>query len=307
MIQNLAYVVFRSPTFEEWRSFGTDLVGAALAPDGPDGSVRLRLDGRAWRLEVAPGERDEIDCMGWDVGAEHFDSTIAAVEHFGCVVEESTMLADSRGADRLARFVDPFGLWHELAVGIQDVGAFAPAPQLNGSFVTGQQGMGHIVLMLPSLEDGTRFVTEALGMVLSDTIVQGVTIRFFHCSGSASRHHSLAMTEVPGRSGVHHVMVEFSDLDDVGQAYDRVRAAGLSLSMDYGRHPNDLVTSFYVRTPSGFDLEIGAGGVTVDDSDWQPDTYDATSLWGHKPPPEGALRPGILQRIEPRHTETKGA
>lgn len=300
VIQNLAYVMFRSPESEAWRSFATDIVGGALAPDGIDGSVRVRIDDRPWRLAVAPGDRDELDCIGWDVAAEHFESTVADVERFGCEVDESKTMAEARGAQKLATFVDPFGLRHELAVGIDRIDGFSPAPHLNGAFVTGGQGMGHIVVMLPSLEAGTRFATEALGLVLSDTIHDRVTIRFFHCTGTASRHHSLAMTEVPGRCGVHHVMVEFSDLDDVGQTYDRVREAGLPLSMDYGRHPNDRVSSFYVRTPSGFDLEIGAGGVTIDDADWQTATYDTTSLWGHHPPADGPLRPGILNRIEPK-------
>ncbi len=298
LIQNLAYVTFRSTAFDAWRSFGADIVGAALAMDGPDGSVRLRLDGRPWRLAVAPGDRDELESIGWDVRAEDFDATIQAVERFGCVVQRSTTQAKARSARELATFVDPFGLRHELVVGVEEADDFVPAAHISGLFVTGEQGMGHIVLMLPNLDAGTRFVTEALGMELSDTIEAGQTIQFFHCVGTSARHHSLAITEVPGRSGVHHVMVEFTDADDVGCALDRVRAAGLPLSMDYGRHPNDLVTSFYVRTPSGFDLEVGAGGLTIDDAEWQIDSYDTTSLWGHHPPQEGPLRPGILNRIE---------
>ncbi len=303
MIQNLAYVAFRSAAFDEWRSFGADIVGGALAADGPDGSVRVRFDARPWRIAVAPGERDELECIGWDVSAEDFNSTVESVERFGCVVERSPAQAEARGASELATFVDPFGLRHELVVGVEEVEDFQPAPHMRGTFVTAEQGMGHIVLMLPSLDDGVRFVTEALGLVLSDTIEAGQTIQFFHCAGTTARHHSLAITEVPGRCGVHHVMVEVSDVDDVGRALDRVREAGLPLSMDYGRHPNDLVSSFYVRTPSGFDLEVGAGGVTINDADWQTDTYDATSLWGHHPPADGPLRPGILRRTEPRSTE----
>ncbi len=305
MIQNLAYVVFRSAASEEWRTFGSDVVGAALAPDGPDGSVRVRFDARPWRIAVAPGERDELECIGWDVSAQGFKSAIEAIERFGCVVEQSPAQAKARNAGELAAFVDPFGLHHELVVGVEEVHDFEPAPQMNGTFVTADQGMGHIVLMLPSLDDGVRFVTEALGLVLSDTIEAGQTIQFFHCAGTAARHHSLAITEVPGRCGVHHVMVEVSDVDDVGRALDRVRDAGFALSMDYGRHPNDLVSSFYVRTPSGFDLEVGAGGVTINDAEWQTDTYDTTSLWGHRPPADGPLRPGILQRIQPSQTEAR--
>ena len=99
-------------------------------------------------------------------------------------------------------------------------------------------------------------------------------------------------------AGVHHIMFELTDPDDVGRAHDRVRDAGIPLAMDYGKHPNDLMTSFYVRTPSGFELEYGSGGVVIDDATWQITSYDATSLWGHRPPADGGLRPGVLRRVE---------
>lgn len=297
MIENLAYVIFRSPNHDHWRSFAPDMLGAALAADGPDGSVRVRIDDRPWRLAIAPGERDELVALGWDVAPEHFDATIATVESAGCSVERDAATASERNAERLARFVDPFGLSHELVVGIGEGDAFEPAPHMQGSFVTGAQGMGHVVVFVPNLADATEFVTDALGLVLSDTVDAGVRLLFFHCAGTASRHHSLALAEVPGRVGVHHVMLEVSAIDDVGRAFDRVREAGHTLSMDYGRHPNDLVTSFYVRTPSGFDLEYGTGGITIDDASWEPLIYDTTSLWGHRPPPDGPPRPGILQKI----------
>ncbi len=43
MIKNLAYIGFRSPNAEEWRTFGPEVLGAELAPDGADGAVRLRV------------------------------------------------------------------------------------------------------------------------------------------------------------------------------------------------------------------------------------------------------------------------
>jgi hypothetical protein len=67
--------------------------------------------------------------------------------------------------------------------------------------------------------------------------------------------------------------------------------------MSLGRHTNDLMTSFYVRTPSGFEIEYGYGGVLIEDeASWQVDTYDAISLWGHKPPSEPLL-PGVLHPL----------
>jgi hypothetical protein len=44
------------------------------------------------------------------------------------------------------------------------------------------------------------------------------------------------------------------------------------------------MVSFYARTPSGFDVEIGWGARTVDDATWQERVYGEISEWGHRPP-----------------------
>lgn len=41
--------------------------------------------------------------------------------------------------------------------------------------------------------------------------------------------------------------------------------------------------SFYGRTPSGIDFEIGAGGREIEPRGWREATSHGTSGWGHKP------------------------
>ena len=45
------------------------------------------------------------------------------------------------------------------------------------------------------------------------------------------------------------------------------------------------MVSFYVKTPAGFDIEYGWGGIAVDDATWRVGQYDRPSIWGHKPEP----------------------
>ena len=66
-----------------------------------------------------------------------------------------------------------------------------------------------------------------------------------------------------------------------------------------GRHPNDGMCSFYAKTPSGFQFELGWGGREVDDATWAPTTYDHISEWGHHPP--SSLAPAE----RPRATEER--
>jgi extradiol dioxygenase len=283
MIRNLAYIGFRSPAANEWRTFGPDVLGAELAADAADGAVRLRVDDAAWRIAVHPGESNDLAYLGWEV--DDVQVSTAAIEAAGITVDDNA-------------FVDPFGFCHELVSEIDRGEPFTPGRALSG-FVTGEQGLGHAVLVVPDLAAATSFYTDVLGFKRSDDIDMGFTIRFLHCPGHAARHHTLALSAIPGMVGVHHLMVEVQSMDDVGRSLDIINERQIPLAMTLGRHTNDLMTSFYVRTPSGFEIEYGTGGRTVDDDTWNVTVYDAMSLWGHKPPTTGPLFPTILRPFQP--------
>ena len=286
MIKSLAYIGFSSPNTEEWRSFGPEVLGTELAPDGSDGAVRLRVDDAAWRIAIHPGDTDELAYLGWQV--DDPSSFLDDLEAVGVVV----------GGDEIASFADPFGFRHQLTDRLEQGPGFTPGRPMSG-FVTGEQGLGHAVLIVPDLAAALSFYTGALGFRISDSIEAGPSLRFLHCPGHASRHHSLALAAVPGMVGIHHLMLEVASLDDVGRALDIVNHRQIPLAMGLGRHPNDLMTSFYVRTPSGLEIEYGTGGRTIDDDSWEVGSYDAMSLWGHKPPDSGPLFPSILRPYRP--------
>jgi extradiol dioxygenase len=303
VIANLSYVGFSSPAAESWRRFGPDVLGLALAPDGPDGAVRLRADEMPWRISVHPGHVDDLAFIGWEV-AHHKDleATIARVESVGLTVTIDRDVAADREVEHLAWFVDANGFRHELSAGRRTGTPFSPGRQMSG-FVTGAGGLGHLVLIVPDIEASERFLVQTLGFKLSDTIHSRTTLRFFHCPGHAARHHSIALAAAPGMVGMHHLMLEVASVDDVGSALDLINQQGIPLSSTLGRHTNDLMTSFYVRTPSGFELEYGTGGVLIDDDGWDPTIeFDATSRWGHKPPPT-PLERGIIRPFTPANAK----
>jgi 3,4-dihydroxy-9,10-secoandrosta-1,3,5(10)-triene-9,17-dione 4,5-dioxygenase len=282
MIKNLAYIGFVSPNADEWRTFGPEVLGAELAHDGPDGEVRLRVDSAAHRIAIHPGDRNDLAYLGWQV--DDVDAIASVVEGAGCAVDSGT-------------FVDPFGFRHELVTHVEQGPAFTPGRPMSG-FVTGEQGLGHVVLIVPDLDGAVAFYTDVLGFRTSDSVESGLSLRFLHCPGHAARHHTVAMASVPGMVGMHHLMLEVRTLDDVGAALDIVNERHMTLAMTLGRHTNDLMTSFYVRTPSGFEIEYGTGGLIVDDDVWQVGVHHAQSIWGHKPP-EQPLVPGVLAPYEP--------
>jgi len=67
------------------------------------------------------------------------------------------------------------------------------------------------------------------------------------------------------------------------ESYDRDRChrRKATISSTLGRHANDLMVSFYVQTPGGFDVEYGTDGRLVDDATWVNRESTAVSLWGH--------------------------
>jgi hypothetical protein len=55
------------------------------------------------------------------------------------------------------------------------------------------------------------------------------------------------------------------------------------IGVTLGRHSNDNMLSFYAKTPSGFFVECGWGGRTVNMDNWVPEELTiGPSLWGHE-------------------------
>lgn len=127
---------------------------------------------------------------------------------------------------------------------------------------------------------------DVLGFRLSDWIDMeapadhpDIELTFLHCN---PRHHSFAFGQVPGVKKVGHIMVETTDIDAVGRAYDKVVKEGAAdLVLSFGKHSNDEMLSFYMESPAGFEIEFGTGGVLIDDDTWTPARYSRPQYWGH--------------------------
>ncbi|MCY1288360.1 2,3-dihydroxybiphenyl 1,2-dioxygenase [compost metagenome] len=70
-------------------------------------------------------------------------------------------------------------------------------------------------------------------------------------------------------------------------AFLRCRALDFEMAHEIGEHPNDREQSFYVLSPSGFEIELGWNALEVDEATWSTTTYEGISLWGHKPEKTG--------------------
>jgi 2,3-dihydroxybiphenyl 1,2-dioxygenase len=286
-VRALGRIGIEARDLERWAWFAANILGLPVAAKDPDGSLFLQMDDWEYRVAVHPGQRDDIAYLGWDVDdAAALNRLVAKLRAGGHAVETaSTALCGERRVKGLAFCHDPNGIRNEFSYGPRAGQPFMSPRSLSG-FVTGDQGVGHVVLVVDDPAAALHFYRDMLGLRLSDFIEferepgVGVHMTFMHCN---ARHHSLAFMSRPGAPRrLSHLMLEARSIDDVGTTFTLCEREGIPIAMTLGRHINDDMFSFYLVTPSGFNIEFGFGGKSIDDATWQITTYDATSVWGHR-------------------------
>lgn len=266
-----------------WNAFATEVLGLMRGTDA-GGAVRYRMDDRIARFILVPGTAPGFT-LGWEYpGESSFLQALADLGDHGVTLTpiDAAGLA-MRGVTQAYRFTDPAGIRSEIFYGAH-IDPVVPFFSPTGvRFVTGDQGMGHATLLVDDVAKAKQFYLGPMGMHLRETTLFNAA--FF---GINPRQHSFATVQVPmdgGPGKLSHIMIEVEELDDVGRAMDKCLAGKARLTTTLGKHWNDHMISFYVRTPSGWDVEFGAGGRRVEEvGDWSQVHQGGAagaSLWGH--------------------------
>lgn len=282
-ILGLGYLRVQTADLVRWREFALEVVGFAEGSGPEQDALHLRMDERRARLVVVSGPDDRALAIGWEVADQYALQAVREdVEKAGVEVQD---LSDHdrkvRGVEEAIGFTSPGG--HPFEVFHSPVLDHRPLITAHANtFVTGDQGMGHIVLPTTTPDQTLEFCTTVLGFHPRGAMAIGpeFRVRFL---GVNPRHHSLALVPAPhGQApGLVHLMVEVGDLDSVGRALDQVSDHGFSVSSTLGRHTNDKMVSFYVRAPGGWDVEVGCDGLRVDQASYRAEEITADSYWGH--------------------------
>ncbi len=276
----LGYLGVRSGYTDEWQRFATKLLGLQQVDKGGN-TLAFRMDDHKQRFVVTDEVGDTLSFIGWEVeNKDDLNHFAAKLDNAGVTVTLGNQaLCAQRCVEELISFNDPDGnrlelFWKpELATD-----AFVPGRPISG-FKTGPVGMGHAVLHVKDAHALVPFYRDLLGFSLSDYGLQPVPLYFFHVN---ERHHSFAIVG-SGGTGFHHFMIEYLNLDDVGQGYDLAQLEEDKIAYTLGRHTNDYMTSFYANTPSGFFIESGWGGRLIDPVTWDAhETNCGPSFWGHE-------------------------
>jgi 3,4-dihydroxy-9,10-secoandrosta-1,3,5(10)-triene-9,17-dione 4,5-dioxygenase len=288
-LKSLGYITVSTNDIDRWRHFAFDVLGFAQGKGSDPSALYLRMDERAARIAVVPGETERVLTIGWEV-RDHaaLQRVKATLDGAGVAFKQLSLdEAEERRVEEVITFEDPAG--HTLEVFHGPVLDHSPViTPFGAKFVTGDQGLGHVVVPAMDPNGLFDFYTELLGFrsrgafrVPLPKEFGPVRVRFL---GINERHHSLAIVPAAHLRDprVVHVMVEVDTLDAVGQALDRVNAEGFQLSSTLGRHTNDKMISFYVRAPGDWDIEFGTDGMRVDETYYTAEEITADSYWGHQ-------------------------
>ena len=281
-VRSLGYVVVEATDLDAWKAYACDLLGLQAVVDTPD-RLLLRLDEKAYRVDIRRGDTDAVSSIGWEVkGQRELDELAKSLESNGYSVKRAdSEAAGLRRVSGLVEFDDPEGQRLELFWGLQEATDRFASPT-GARFVTGAGGMGHIFQFVHDNDAYDKLYFDVLGFKLSDYIDfgPGMSGTFTHCN---ERHHSFAWAPAPFMPpGVGHLMFEVDELDFVGRAWSKSQQGAAPIMMQFGKHTNDEMLSFYSKTPSGFQVEYGYGGKLIDDATWTPSRYNAPSYWGHE-------------------------
>lgn len=279
-VRELGYLGLETTDLAGWTAFGREVLGLATARHSTSDVVHLKADDRPHRLTLRAGAKDRLAYTGWGVrDGEAFESLRQrlAAEGFETTPASEAELAERR-VQGMFWTTDPGGFRVEIFhTPILDHQRFV-SPVGVERFVTGELGLGHVVLLTDHYEESFDFYTRLLGFRLSDSMVLDKRpLRFLRCN---PRHHSLALA--PHHSSrLAHMMFEVSTIDEVGYAMDRCRRHDVPIAMTLGRHTNDMMVSFYMRAPKGYEIEYGCGGLWIDEETWSSQEITAVSFWGH--------------------------
>ncbi|MBP3084665.1 iron-dependent extradiol dioxygenase HsaC [Mycolicibacterium fortuitum] len=290
-IKALGYMRIEATDVAAWREFGLKVLGMVEGEGAIPGALYLRMDDFAARLVIVPGEQDRLLISGWEVAdAPALQSLRETLAKAGVDFTEGTKdEIRERRVEGFIRFSDPAGNVLEAFHGAQYLGRRFVSPY-GHKFVTAEQGLGHVVLTCDDDAAAQAFYQDVLGFRLRDSMSlppqlagrpadgDPVWLRFYGCN---PRHHALAFMPMPNPTGIVHLMVEVENSDDVGLCLDRANRRNVKMSATLGRHINDKMLSFYMKTPGGFDMEFGCEGLEVEDESWVARESVGISLWGH--------------------------
>ncbi|MFT4066989.1 VOC family protein [Paraburkholderia sp.] len=234
------------------RRFYEDVVGLQYVDTDTDGGVRLRCDHEHHSLVLYEAREAGLRCAGFMLeDVAQFEPLIGRLVDAGLDVQETGQVAcASRAQSRAVRVFEPLvGATVEFYVPSRDCARpFQPS-------VARIQRLGHVVFNTPDAARAVAFWRDVLNFRESDSV--GEFITFMRCWPNPY-HHGIGIAKFE-RHALHHVNYMVTEIDDIGRALSRLKAAGSDVVFGPGRHPASDSVFLYFLDPDGLTMEYSFG------------------------------------------------
>ena len=283
-VTELGYIGIGVKDGEAWKDYATQVIGMELLDEGEDDRFYLRMDNWHHRIVVHTSGEDDLLYLGWRVAGpmelQEMEQQLKAAKVPYRVGTEAE--ASERRVLGVLKLADPGGNPIDIFYGpqVETQLPFHPGRRMHGRFLTGNEGIGHVIMREDDPPAAFKFYTEVLGMrgsieyrlpVPGGMIAKPV---FLHCN---DRDHSIAFGVGPMQRRINHLMIEMEKFDDVGMTYEIVRNRNIPVAIGLGKHSNDQAFTFYHANPSGWLWEIGWGARKATEQA----EYYVSDIFGH--------------------------
>lgn len=258
----LGWVRLQVTNLETSLSFYTELFGLALSRREGN-RAWLRCGDKPHDIEFVEGREPGLSGVGFELC--DIAEVQTAYDHLTKRGYAPTMYdraaRDRENVEAGLRFANP-----DTGLTVDFYAGQAPAPEPFQPTVAKIERLGHVVLNVSSYADAHQFWVEDLGFEISDHVPG--SIAFLRCWPNPL-HHSFALLE-SATDGLNHVNFMVSDIDDIGQAMNRMKKADVPIVFGPGRHLPSTSIFIYFLDPDGMTVEYSFGMEEFEEEDARP-------------------------------------
>jgi 2,3-dihydroxy-p-cumate/2,3-dihydroxybenzoate 3,4-dioxygenase len=278
----LGYCRLRCPDLSKSVAFYRDLVGLSGTAQA-DGTHWMRCSDKPYDLILEGGDAAGLAGVGYELeSAAELDTAFAHLTALG----HAPVWAD---ADRCAAYqVERALLVRDPVTGLE-LDFYAGQAKADADYAGGLTKiarLGHVVMNVTNLDAAHEFWVNQLGFAVSDR-VEGVA-EWLRCWPNPL-HHSLALLQ-GDKNTLHHINFMVTDIDDIGAAMNRLKAADVPIVFGPGRHLPSTSIFLYFLDPDGNSTEFSFGMELFEEMGAREareleHKAEVMDIWGSKPDP----------------------
>jgi len=234
------------------RRFYEDVVGLQFIGTGGAGELQFRCDGEHHSVSLFQSSRAGLKRVG--LMLENSDQFAVMQSRLDAAKVQWQEVPQSECRSRQALHAIRMFETHTAAI----LEFYVRAEDSQRPFtptVAKIQRLGHVVFNVLDPSRAVEFWRDVLNFRESDSIGQAVT--FMRCFPNPY-HHGVAFGRA-ARQSLHHVNFMVSEIDDIGKALSRFRAASVPVVFGPGRHIASGSVFLYFLDPDGLTLEYSFG------------------------------------------------